>query len=131
MSWVIAIGLTLIAAFLVVSVVVQPTAIAAWLQGFAVVAVMALVAIGERRHRRGRTIWSGVSNRAVTWWALGLGVLFSAVGIVLIARESYLVAAFNLVGGAGMLVIGAVWLALLPNRTVERDARKNDARPSL
>lgn len=130
MNWVIAIGLALIAAFLAVSILVQPAAIAAWVQGFAIVAVMALVAIGERRQWRGRTIWSGLSVRGLTWWTFGLGALSCALDVVLIARESYLLAAFNLAGGLGMLAVGGLRLALLPNRTVERDARKNDARLS-
>ena len=117
MAWLIGIGLALITGFFAVLLVLKPTEIGAWLQGFGLVAMLALIAIGERRKRRGRTIWTGVSTRAFTFWNLGLGVFFSVVGVVLIVRKSYLVALFNLAGGLGMLILGLLLWRVKPPRT--------------
>ena len=130
MNVITAIGLTLITAFLALSIAVKPNDIVAWLQGFALVAVLALMALGERRRRHGRSIWSRASPRTFGYWNVGLGVLFSAIGGLLFWRESYINGLFNLVGGLGLLALGVFSVTVLPNSTIERDASKSTSRPS-
>ena len=130
MSVITAIGLTLITAFLALSIAVKPNDIVAWLQGFALVAVLALMAISERRRRRGRSLWSRVSPRTVGYWNVGVGVLFSAIGGILFWRESYINGLFNVAGGLGLLALGVLSVTVLPNSTIERDASKSTSRPS-
>ena len=124
MSVVIAIGLALITAFLALSVFVKPSDIGAWLQGFAIVAVLALMAISEWRRRNGRSLWSGMSPRNVAYWNVGLGALFVAIGVMLLWKESYINGTLHLVCGFGVLGLGLFWVSVLPNSTMERDASK-------
>lgn len=130
MNAVIAIGLALITAFLALSIFMKPNDIGAWLQGFGIVAVLALMAIGERRRRRGISFWSGVSPRVVAYWNVGLGVFFTAIGAMLLSRGSYINGSFNLLCGLVLLALGFFALTVLPDNTIERDASKNDSRPS-
>jgi hypothetical protein len=130
MNVVIAIGLALITAFLAFLAFLKPSDIGAWLQGFGIVAVLALMAIGERRRRHGRSLWSGVSPRVVGYWNVGLGVFFTAIGVILLTKESYINGGFNFLCGLGLLALGFFSLAVLPNSTIERDASKSGSRPS-
>ena len=129
MNVVIALGLAIITAFLALSVFVKPSAIGAWSQGFGIVAVLALMAIIERRRRNGRSLWSGMSPRTAAYWNVGLGALFAVIGAMLLWRESYINGTFNLVCGLGLLGLGLFWVRVLPNSTMERDTSKNRSRP--
>src|SRR5688572_23062884 len=99
MSWPIALGLSLITALLVVAVALRPADIVTWLPGFGIVAGLAVMAIGERRERQGRSLWAGISLRAVGYWCIALGLATVALGATQIARETYLAGVYNSIGG--------------------------------
>ncbi len=123
MSWPIAVGLSLITALLVIVVALKPADIVTWLPGFGIVAGMALMAIGERRKRQGRSLWAGISLRAVGYWCIALGVATVALGVSQIVRETYLAGVYNSIGGLVLLGVGLFGVTVLPNSTPHTDAR--------
>jgi hypothetical protein len=126
-SWPIAVGLSLIAALLVIAVALKPADVVTWLPGFGIVAALALMAIGERRRRQGRTLWTGMSLRAVGYWCIALGVATLALGVSQLVRETYLAGTYNAVGGLLLLGVGLFGVTVLPNSTLHTDARGNSA----
>jgi len=126
MSWPIAVGLSLITALLIIAVALKPTDIVTWLPGFGIVAGLAVMAIGERRRRQGRSLFTGVSLRAVGYWCIALGVATVALGVSQIVRETYLAGIYNSVGGFLLLGVGIFSVTVvLPNSTPHTDARAN------
>ncbi len=124
MSWPIAIGLSLITALLAAAVALKPTDIVTWLPGFGIVAGLAIMAIGERRRRQGRSLWAGISPRAIGYWCVGLGIPTMALRLSQIARDTYLAGIYNSLCGLILLVVGLVGVTVLPNSTPHPDARK-------
>jgi len=122
MSWPIAVGLSLITALLIIAVALKPTDVVIWLPGFGIVAALALMAIAERRRRQGRSLWTGISLRAVGYWCIALGVATLALGVSQIVRETYLAGIYNSVGGLLLLGVGLFGVTVLPDSTLHTDA---------
>jgi hypothetical protein len=121
MSWPIAVGLGLITALLIVAVALKPADVVTWLPGFGIVAGLALMAIGERRRRQGRSLWTGISIRAMGYWCIALGVATLALGVGQILRETYLAGIYNSVGGLLLLGAGFFGVAVLPTSTLHSE----------
>ena len=128
MSWPIAVGLSLITALLVVAVARKPTDILTWLPGFGIVAGLALMAIGERRERQGRSLWAGISLRAVGYWCIALGAATVALGVSQIVRETYFAGVYNSISGLVLLGVGLFGVTVLPNSALLTDTSTSPLR---
>ena len=130
MIWISRIGLALICLFLMAWIFVRPADFMEVLQWLGMVAVLGLWAEGTRLDRLGKSAFAGFSKRRIAVLNLGMGILCALLTILALTRGSYFVAAYNAFGALLFLPLGVMGLFLVPNRTVERDARKSSARPS-